>query len=178
LELCDYRNIQGSFDKIVSIEMFEAVGHENQGEFFKVCDRLLKPGGKAVLQVITIRDDRYEFYRKNCDWIQRYIFPGGCLPSIERLAKIIPASSSFQLKSLDSLGFDYARTLHIWRERFNAAREQVLELGFDNRFIRTWNYYLSYCEAGFIAGQINVVQFALSRPPFKESVNDSFSKAA
>lgn len=169
LELCDYRDIKGSFDRIVSIEMLEAVGHENMGTFFESCDRLLKPGGKAVLQVITILDERYETYRKSCDWIQKYIFPGGCLPSLGRLSEVISKHSTFEFKHVETMGGDYAKTLRTWRSRFNAAKEHILELGFDQRFIRIWNYYFSYCEAGFLSGPINTLQFVLARPAFKDS---------
>lgn len=170
LELCDYRNIKGRFDKIVSVEMIEAVGHENLGAFFASCERLLKPGGKMVLQAITIIDEKYEAYRRRCDWIQKHIFPGGCLPSVGRLSEVVSRNSGLEFQSLETMGIDYAMTLKIWKDRFNSSRDKVLALGFDEYFIRSWNYYFSYCEAGFLAGPINTVQLVLARPWFKDAV--------
>ena len=170
LLLCDYRKLQGGVDKIVSIEMLEAVGRENLAKFFRTCDKLLRPDGIAVIQTITIIDDKYDSYGNQCDWIQKHIFPGGFLPSHSALAKIIPNESSFAIDAVESMGQHYAQTLREWQKRFEAARENLLALGFDQRFIRTWNYYFSYCEAGFLSGAINTLQFVLSRPAYKNRV--------
>jgi cyclopropane-fatty-acyl-phospholipid synthase len=177
LLLCDYRELQGKFDKIVSIEMLEAVGRENLGTFFRTCDELLKPNGIAVIQSITIIDDRYDSYGKQCDWIQKHIFPGGFLPSHSAVAKVVSAESSFVVDAVESMGWHYALTLREWRKRFEAAREQLLALGFDQRFIRTWNYYFSYCEAGFLSGAINTLQLVLWRPAYKRTILEGPSNA-
>jgi cyclopropane-fatty-acyl-phospholipid synthase len=163
LRLCDYRQVQGRYDKIVSIEMLEAVGHENQGTFLTTCDRLLKPGGKAAIQVITMADDHYSEYRRECDWIQRYIFPGGCLVSFGHLQSLVSNLTELSLDEPTQMGVDYARTLQLWRASVHASREQIMGLGFDERFLRMWHYYLCYCEAGFLSGPIDTIQFSLSK---------------
>jgi cyclopropane-fatty-acyl-phospholipid synthase len=163
-QLLDYRDITGTFDKIVSIEMLEAVGHEFFGEFFATCDRLLAPGGRLVLQVITIPDQRYDNYRRNPDWIQKYIFPGGLLPSLTELCRAMSRHSHFVIDHLENIGPHYARTLLEWRHRFEAAWDDLKEMGYDERFRRMWRYYLCYCEAGFAARIINNLQLVLARP--------------
>lgn len=163
-ELCDYRHIQGRFDRIVSIEMIEAVGHRHLGGFFAACDRLLKPDGLLVLQCITIPDQRYEAYRKGVDWIQKHIFPGGHLPSLEALSAAMTRSSRFVVEQLDNIGIHYARTLREWRGAFRARREDVLRLGFDKPFLRKWDYYLCYCEAAFASRTLNNLHLVLTRP--------------
>lgn len=156
----DYRDETGTYDRIVSIEMFEAVGEEYWPTFFSQVEKCLKPGGRAGLQIITIRDEDFEHYRANPDFIQKYVFPGGMLPPPARLASLF---SEHRLKLSDELrfGLDYAETLKQWRERFWAAWPKIEAQGFDERFKRLWEYYLHYCEAGFRAGSINVHQFAL-----------------
>ena len=163
-ELRDYRDMTGTFDAIVSIEMLEAVGHEYHGRFFATLDRLLAHGGKAVLQVITIADRRYDDYRRNPDWIQKHIFPGGVAPSLTRLLGSMTSHSSLVLERLESFGADYARTLREWRERLVERREEAVARGYDAEFLRTWEYYLAYCEAGFATRELNVSQMVLSRP--------------
>lgn len=163
LQLCDYRHLTGKYDKIVSVEMLEAVGHENQPVFLQTCDRLLKPGGKIAIQVITMADNHYQEYLREADWIQRYIFPGGCLVSLGHLESLLQEQTSLQMDTPLSMGGDYARTLQIWRKRFHQASENILELGFDEKFQRMWHYYLCYCEAGFMSGPIDVVQFSLTK---------------
>jgi cyclopropane-fatty-acyl-phospholipid synthase len=163
-ELQDYRDITGTFDKIVSIEMLEAVGHRFFGTFFSACDRLLAPEGRLVLQVITIPDQRYENYRRNPDWIQKYIFPGGLLPSLTEICRAMSRHSHFVVDHLENIGPHYARTLAEWRHRFDAAWSELKEAGYDERFRRMWRYYLCYCEAGFAARIINNLQLVLSRP--------------
>ena len=164
VELCDYRRVQGQYDRIVSIEMLEAVGHEYFGTFFRRCDELLKPEGLVVLQVICIPDQRYDTYRRASDWTQKYIFPGGILPSLTVLSRAMTRHSRLIVEHLENIGPHYARTLKAWRERFLTARNQVRALGFDEVFLRKWEYYLAYCEAGFAARVINDLQLVLTRP--------------
>lgn len=157
IALRDYRDETGRYDRIVSIEMFEAVGERYWPVFFEGMKRALKPGGTAGLQVITIRDDEFEDYRSRPDFIQRYVFPGGMLPSPSILRRL---GDQHGLSCLRESVFaqDYARTLAEWRARFHTAWERIAPLGFDERFRRLWNFYLHYCEAGFSAGQIDVRQ--------------------
>eukprot|EP00189_Rhodosorus_marinus_P001955 CAMPEP_0113961486 /NCGR_PEP_ID=MMETSP0011_2-20120614/5336_1 /TAXON_ID=101924 /ORGANISM="Rhodosorus marinus" /LENGTH=842 /DNA_ID=CAMNT_0000973133 /DNA_START=338 /DNA_END=2863 /DNA_ORIENTATION=+ /assembly_acc=CAM_ASM_000156 len=136
--LCDYRAISGTFDRIVSIEMLEAVGHEYLGSFFESCDKYLNPDGVLVVQVITTPEERYEAYRTSSDFISTYIFPGGCCPSVSALMEAMSKSSSLCVEQMDNFAMDYARTLSDWRLRFNASKERVYELGFDELFIRMW----------------------------------------
>lgn len=159
--LSDYRHIQGSFDKIVSIEMLEAVGHENFGSYFSTLERVLKPGGRAVLQVITIPDHRYNIYRRRIDWIQKYIFPGGHLPSITALCTAMTKNSTLFIEDLESFGDHYATTLREWRKRFSRAGKKLIDMGYDDVFQRMWNYYLISCEAGFTSRIINDIQITL-----------------
>ncbi len=157
----DYRDVSGRFDNIVAIEMFEAVGERYWPGFFTKVRDLLSPDGRAALQVITIDDAFFERYRKSTDFIQRYIFPGGMLPSPTALTQAV---QSVGMKTLTEQGFgtDYARTLSTWRRRFEEAWPRINELGFDERFRRMWTYYLAYCEAGFSTGRIDVKQVAIS----------------
>lgn len=162
-ELCDYRDMQGQFDRIVSIEMLEAVGHEFYGTFFAACDRLLKSGGKVVIQTITIPDERFKNYQRNPDWIQLYIFPGGELPSVAALDESIHRYSKLTIAAQESIGKHYAVTLRRWRESFNRQSEQLARMGYDEYFQRKWNYYFSYCEAGFAEAYIDDLILTLER---------------
>ena len=164
LLLRDYRHVEGRFDRIVSIEMLEAVGHKYFGDFFRCCDRLLKPKGLAVLQTITIPDHRYDRYRKGCDWIQKHIFPGGHLPSLGALCRAMAENSRFFVEHLENIGIHYARTLREWRLRFERNVDKVAELGFDRTFQRKWLYYLSFCEAAFGTRSLGNLQLVLTRP--------------
>jgi len=159
----DYRNIEGQFDRIVSIEMLEAVGHAGIKAFFKKCNTLLKQDGLMVLQVITIPDQRYEGYRRSFDFIRKYIFPGGLLPSVNIMSSAMTKFSSLHIEHLENIGVHYARTLYEWRKNFNANLDQVKTLGFDQNFIRMWNYYFSSCEAAFSTRWINDVQLVITR---------------
>ena len=163
LHLKDYRDLQGLFDRIVSIEMFEAVGEQYWPDYFATLKRSLKPGGRAVLQIITIDEDRFDRYRRRADFIQKYIFPGGFLPSDTAIAAQVERSG-LALTEVEHFGQSYARTLAEWRTRFNANWERIEPLGFDARFRRLWNYYLSYCEAGFEEGTINVGFYTIEHP--------------
>lgn len=164
VKLCDYRKMTGQYDKIVSIEMFEAVGHQYYGTFFQTCDRLLKPNGLVAMQVITIADQNYEMYRKGVDWIQKHIFPGGTVPSLTAMTAAMTKHSSFMIEKLDNMGIHYARTLRDWREAFINNRDDIQQLGFDEAFRRSWEYYLCYCEAGFNKRVLGTLQFVLTRP--------------
>ncbi len=160
IRIQDYREISGTFSAVASIEMFEAVGERWWPVFFGKLRDLLERGGAAALQTITIANDRFETYRARPDFIQRYIFPGGMLPSPERFAAEA-AASGLVLGEPRFLGTDYAQTLKDWAERFETVLPQVRALGFDERFIRMWRYYLAYCRAGFSAGAIDVMQVRL-----------------
>ena len=161
LRLQDYRDTQAQFDHLVSIEMFEAVGERWWPTYFSTVARALKPGGKALIQSITIRDDLFSAYRRGTDFIQQYIFPGGMLPSRSAFRR---AAERQGLQVTDEFAFgpDYARTLAEWRAAFEAHWPQIAALGFDETFRRLWRFYLCYCEAGFLAGNIDVVQFELA----------------
>lgn len=161
VRLCDYRDVQGQFDRVVSIEMLEAVGHEYLGEYFAILDRVLKPGGRVALQVITMPDQRYEAYRQGVDWIQKHIFPGGHLPSLGAIQAAVAARSRLAVSGLENIGTHYVRTLQEWRRRFTAARAHVQQLGFDETFARKWHYYLCYCEAAFATRAIDTVHIVL-----------------
>lgn len=162
LELTDYRDIKGSYDKIVSIEMLEAVGETYWPIYFKTLHDRLNPGGTAVLQVITIDEARFESYRGSADFIQRHIFPGGMLPTKAIIAEQ-GAHAGFKLVSTQSFGPSYATTLAEWRKRFLASWPGIAEMGFPDRFRRLWDYYLCYCEAGFRAATIDVGFFVFAK---------------
>ncbi len=158
IDLClqDYRTLIGQFDAVVSCEMIEAVGKAYLPSYFDVIRDSLQPGAKAVIQSITIADDRYESYSRSCDWIQKHIFPGGHLPSPGAIRRHVANAGSMQVERMESFGRDYAETLRRWAKAFKHNRESIQSLGFDERFRRKWNYYLSYCEAGFDTDLIDV----------------------
>ena len=164
IRLQDYRDFatEAPFDAVVSIEMFEAVGRAYWPQFFSTVRERLKPGGRACIQTITIRDDLFKRYARSTDFIQQYIFPGGFLPSA---AAFRSAAQAAGLEVVAELGFglDYAETLRRWQKRFQAQDKAIRRLGFDTRFIRIWNFYLSYCEAAFTTGNTDVVQFTLQK---------------
>ncbi|OIN08106.1 cyclopropane-fatty-acyl-phospholipid synthase [Shewanella algae] len=163
----DYRQLSGQYDRLVSIEMIEAVGHDYLPGFFAGLDALLKPSGKLLLQAITIKDQRYDSYRKGVDFIQRYIFPGGCLPSVTEMTRHLQRQTSMTLWSLDDIGLDYARTLNDWHANFDDARERVRELGYGEDFVRMWKFYLSYCEGGFLERTISTVQLTAVKDGYR-----------
>jgi cyclopropane-fatty-acyl-phospholipid synthase len=166
VRLQDYRDVPPDevFDKVVSIEMLEAVGHEYLETWCALVSRVLKPDGLMALQFITCPDARYPAMRRGVDFIQKHVFPGSLLLSVNRLNELLADTGGFVLHALDDLGSDYARTLRLWRGEFNRKLGEVQELGFDGRFIRKWNYYLSYCEAAFALRNISVVQTVHTRP--------------
>lgn len=163
----DYRNLSGQFDKLVSIEMIEAVGHEYFDTYFGCVSSLLKPDGKAVIQAITINEQRYEDYRKSVDFIKRYIFPGGCLPSLNIISGALTRTTDMQIIDLRDIAIDYAKTLKHWHEAFMAELDAVKSLGFDEKFIRMWRFYLSYCEGGFRERIIGTYQITMAKPYYR-----------
>lgn len=158
VQLRDFRDIAGCFDKIVSIEMMEALGHRQQSTFASVVSRRLKPDGLLALQFITCPDARYAQFRHGVDFIQKHVFPGSLLLSLNRVNDLLADAGGFVLHRMDDFGHDYARTLRHWRENFEARLPEVRALGFDDRFMRKWAYYLGYCEAAFALRNISVVQ--------------------
>ncbi len=159
----DYRDVEGQFDKVASIEMFEAVGEKYWPAYFAKIANVLKPGGRAGLQIITIRDELFDTYRKRADFIQRYVFPGGMLASVERLREET-SKVGLVWREVEAFGQSYADTLAEWAKRFKAKWTDIHALGFDERFKQLWLFYLSYCEAGFRTGRTDVVQLELAKP--------------
>ncbi|WP_371378002.1 class I SAM-dependent methyltransferase [Thalassotalea aquiviva] len=153
----DYRELEGQFDKVVSVEMIEAVGYEFMSSFFKQCNDRLKPGGKLLIQAITIADQRFDYYLRNVDFIQRYIFPGGFLPSITFMCEQLRDNSQLVVERIDDIGLDYARTLADWREAFLASWSELTQFGYDEKFKRLWLYYLGYCEGAFLERSTSTV---------------------
>jgi cyclopropane-fatty-acyl-phospholipid synthase len=164
LRLDDYRDLRGRFDKIVSIEMFEAVGLDHYDEFFAACERLLAPAGSMLLQTITVDDWRFDDYRRTPSWIAKHVFPGSELASVARILASLGRVSTLSLASITHLGPHYALTLGEWRRRFLSRLDAVRALGFDQRFIRMWDLYLAYCQAAFAAGHIGNAQLVLGKP--------------
>ena len=163
----DYRHLKGQYDKLVSIEMLEAVGYQYYETYFKVCASLLKPQGLAVIQTITITDQRYEKAKRSVDFIQRYIFPGSCIPSITALQNSMTQSSDLKIYSIHDIGTHYARTLALWREGLFKNLKDVKALGFNDAFIRMWHFYFSYCEGGFEEKVISDIHLKLVKPGYR-----------
>lgn len=163
IRLCDYRETEGLYDRVVSIEMFEAVGYEYYGEYFARVARLLRPGGSFLMQTITVPDQRFDEYRRDFDWIRKWIFPGGLLPSLTEISRAARDHSDLRVDWLRDVGLDYAPTLRAWRERFLERRDQAKRLGFDDHFIRMWEYYLASCEAAFSIRHLGNLQILFSR---------------
>jgi cyclopropane-fatty-acyl-phospholipid synthase len=159
----DYRNLTGEYDKIVSIEMFEAVGYDHYDDYFGACDRLLKPDGSMLLQTITILESKFQQYRRQSDWIRKYIFPGAELASVAGIQQSLARTTRMQLFHTEDIGPHYAVTLREWRRRFLERLPEVRHLGFDERFIRMWDYYLAYCEGAFRERYIGDVQLVLGK---------------
>lgn len=164
LLLEDYRDLRGHYDKLVSIEMVEAIGHQYLDTYFGKLGTLLKPDGAALVQAITIEDHRYQRALKDIDFIKRYIFPGSFIPSVAAMTGAVARSSDLRLTSLEDLGPSYALTLHNWRQRFLAALPMVRRLGYSEAFIRMWQFYLAYCEGGFLERSIGNVHLLLAKP--------------
>jgi len=160
----DYRDLEGRFDKLVSIEMIEAVGHQFHDTFFQKCRDLLKPDGQMLLQAITIADQRYDEYKNSVDFIKRYIFPGGCLTSVTDMSRTLTENTDMRTIHLEDIGPHYATTLRHWHDRFFEQIDEVKKLGYSEEFIRMWQFYLCYCESAFIERAIGTVQMLLMRP--------------
>ena len=163
VQLRDYREVSGTYDAVVSVEMIEAVGLEYWPDYFATIDRVLAPRGRVALQSITIEHQRLLATKGTYTWIHKYVFPGGIIPSLHAVRDVVAHHTRLQVSSATAYGHDYARTLHSWLERFHANTAAVQELGFDERFTRMWKFYLAYCEAGFASGYLNVHQLVLER---------------
>ncbi len=170
LLLEDYRDLKGQYDRLVSIEMIEAVGSKYFDTYFRKCGELLKPTGMMLLQGITIPEQRYGQYLKSCDFIQRYIFPGGCLPSIHAIGDSVARETDMRFLHLEDFAGHYAQTLREWRNRFLNQLDRVREMGFSERFIRMWDYYFCYCEGAFLERATGVVQLLLGKPGCQSDV--------
>ena len=165
----DYRELEGTYDKLVSIEMIEAVGHDFLGDFFIKCESLLAEDGAMALQGITMSEDFYEEYLRSADFIQRYIFPGSCCPALNAIKNAVSDSTDLKLSRTENIGSHYATTLREWRLRFSGNTEKLRAMGYSEEFIRTWLYYFSYCEAGFAENYLGNVQLVLQKPLFREA---------
>ena len=166
VQLSDYRDLTGQYDKLVSIEMIEAVGHEFLPAYFSKCSELLKDNGQACIQAITMPDQRYDQYLKSSDFIQQFIFPGSCVPSLCALQNAITEGSNMRISGLEDFGLHYARTLDEWHNQFKDNLDAVRELGYSEDFTRLWEYYLCYCEAGFRERYTGLVQVILDKPAY------------
>ncbi|MGB4247990.1 MAG: cyclopropane-fatty-acyl-phospholipid synthase family protein [Pseudohongiellaceae bacterium] len=169
LLLKDYRDLEGSYDKLVSVEMIEAVGHEYYANYFAKCSSLLKPKGLMLIQAITISDQRYEKAKNAVDFIQRYIFPGGCLPSNGVIAHHVSANTDMQIIGLEDITRDYALTIEHWRNNFLAQSRDIQTQGFTSEFMRMWDYYLAYCQGGFMERVIHTAQILMAKPMFRDT---------
>ena len=167
----DYRDLDGTFDKLVSIEMIEAVGYEYLPDYFAKCSSLLKKNGKMVLQAITIGDQHFDQYLKGVDFIQRHVFPGGCLVANKVMFNLIASTTDMVVRDLEDFGIHYARTLADWRDAFNRSFESLELKNYDDRFRRLWNFYLAYCEGGFKEGYISVVHLVATKPDFNSEIS-------
>ncbi|QBF82109.1 class I SAM-dependent methyltransferase [Shewanella maritima] len=167
----DYRLLEGKFDRLVSIEMIEAVGHEYLSGFFDKLNSLLKSDGRMLIQAITIADQRYDSYRSGVDFIQTYIFPGGCLPSVSEMTKHLANKTDMVACSIDDIGYDYARTLADWHHNFDAAYDKVKQLGYGDDFVRMWKFYFSYCEGGFLERTTSAVHLVANKPDYRISIS-------
>lgn len=168
--LKDYRDLKGQFDKLVSIEMIEAVGHQYYNQYFSVISKLLKNDGEALIQAITITDQRYDEAIQSVDFIQKYIFPGSCIPSLTAIQKSLTGATDLVINNVEDIGIHYAKTLKDWREKFIKNEDQIMALGFDKRFMRMWLFYLCYCEGGFIERSISDLHIHISKPLYRDSI--------
>lgn len=159
----DYRELKGQYDKLVSVEMIEAVGKQYLPIFFKTCNGLLRPHGKMALQAITIADQREKAYARSVDFIQKHIFPGGFLPSVSQMTQLFKKHTNMVARDVFDFGLSYAQTLGVWEQNFNEKAEELAKFGYDERFFRLWNYYLSYCKGGFLEKRVSVVQIVAEK---------------
>ena len=174
----DYRDLSGQYDKLVSIEMIEAVGHEYLESYMEQCSARLKPHGRALFQAILMSDRNFDKYRRSVDFVQKYIFPGGALPSLGGIMNAVQKRTDFQLSGFQDITHDYARTLQDWRARFMNEVHAVRQLGYPDEFIRMWEFYLCYCEGGFTERAINTVQLVLDKPGCRLSTATSLIRVA
>jgi cyclopropane-fatty-acyl-phospholipid synthase len=166
----DYRKLTGKFDKLVSIEMIEAVGKSYLETFFKQCNQLLKDDGLMVLQSITISDQRFEHYANDVDFIQKHIFPGGFLPSLLTVNQSIKSCTDMMIRDLQDIGLDYAHTLKNWHQNLIENQDELNQLGYDDRFIRLWRYYFCYCEGGFLERATSTIQLVMTKPRYYDAL--------
>jgi cyclopropane-fatty-acyl-phospholipid synthase len=164
VQLCDYRDVKGEFDAVISVEMIEAVGADYWETYFETVQRLLVPGGRFALQAITMPHDRMRATRRTWTFIHKYVFPGGSLPSAEAIVSVAGDAAGLRMRDDLAFGAHYAETLRLWRERFEAQAEEVADLGFDATFHRMWRFYLAWSEAGFRSGYLDVHQMLLEKP--------------
>ncbi len=164
----DYRNLKGKFDRVVSIEMIEAVGHHYYKTFFAKCSRLLKDNGMMIIQAITMPDQVFNYHKKRVDFIKRYIFPGSCIPSLKAMTDAAAAATDLRLNHLEDITPHYTTTLRLWRQRFFDRLDEVKEQGFHDNFVRMWEYYLSYCEAGFAERYLGDLQLVFTKPGWRQ----------
>lgn len=165
IDLCDYRDVDGCYDAVVSVEMIEAVGYHAWPQYFAAVEQLVRPGGRVAIQAITMPHDRMLASRNTRTWIQKYIFPGGLLPSTRAILEITERHTGLRTVDMTSLGPHYAETLRLWQERFAQRRDALMPLGFDAVFARMWELYLAYSEAGFRSGYLDVYQWTFARGP-------------
>jgi cyclopropane-fatty-acyl-phospholipid synthase len=168
LLLSDYRKLEGQYSKLVSVELIEAVGHKHYKDYFSICSRLLEDDGLMCIQAITIADQRYEQAKQSVDFIQRYIFPGGSLPSNAVIADCVARHTNMQIVNIEDIGLDYAKTLSHWRDNFKNNLPQIKTMGFDDVFCRMWEFYLCYCEGGFLERSISTVHTVMAKPEAKQ----------
>jgi cyclopropane-fatty-acyl-phospholipid synthase len=169
----DYRDLSGTYDRLVSVEMIEAVGWRDFPTYFRQCSALLRPGGAMLLQAIVIDDDAYELEKASRSFISHFIFPGGCLPSVAEISRCLESETDMRTVWLDRIGDDYARTLAAWRDRFTAVTGRLEELGYDRRFRRMWTLYMCFAEGGFRAGRNDDVQMLIAKPGFVSATGES-----
>ncbi|MGE0608127.1 MAG: class I SAM-dependent methyltransferase [Pirellulales bacterium] len=175
---CDYRDLRGQYDKLVSVEMIEAVGRRYLPGFFRQISRLLKPDGRCALQAILIPDQRDSQYLRSVDFIQKYVFPGGCLPSMASIHAAVADQTDLRLVHFEEISPHYARTLDAWRQRFESRLAEVRQLGYPERFVRLWRYYLSYCQAGFAERAVSVAQMQFDKPRIRHDPLEITNRAA
>ncbi|MDC0931484.1 cyclopropane-fatty-acyl-phospholipid synthase [Methylophilaceae bacterium] len=168
--LKDYRLLKGQYDKLVSIEMIEAVGYQFYDEYFKIIGQLLKNDGEALIQAITIKDQRYSKAIQSVDFIQKYIFPGSCIPSITAIQNSLTSSTDLVINDIRDIGHHYARTLADWRKRFLKNKQEIIKLGFDDKFLRMWLFYFAYCEGGFEEKVISDIHLHITKPGYRNSI--------
>jgi len=170
IKLCDYRDMEGEYDKLVSIEMIEAVGHEFLPEYFSNCSSLLKKDGQMLIQAITMPDQRYQQYLKISDFIQQFIFPGSCVPSLTAMVDAITEASDLRVNHIEDIGPHYAKTLRAWLVNFMEKQDEIKSHGYSDDFIRLWEYYFCYCEAGFKERYTGVVQILMNKPAYGREI--------